>query len=183
MQRKEGGNAQTRVRNVLHDGKSGGRPPRIGSLSVITLMHRPGCTSPHLRLRISSVTTLDQTVPPSLSLVLLQTKKPLDSIGDRSNQWDKEARRSVCVQIVTVRASPLSTIDNGQERNFSQSALPSSSRIFVASFEQIPSPEIPEKKFDTAPRVFFSFFFSRLNSSSPTSFAFFKNRTTRNDLT
>lgn len=113
-------------------------------------------------------------LPLSLSLVLLQTKKPLDSIGDRSNQWDKEARRSVCVQIVTVRASPLSTIDNGQERNFSQSALPSSSRIFVASFEQIPSPEIPEKKFDTAPRVFFSFFFSRLNS---TSFAFFKNRT------
>ena len=153
---------------------------------MITLMHRPGCTSPHLRLRISSVTTLEpnrSSLSLSLSLVLLQTKKPLDSIGDRSNQWDKEARRSVCVQIVTVRASPLSTIDNGQERNFSQSALPSSSRIFVASFEQIPSQEIPEKKFDTAPRVFFSFFFSRLNSSSPTSFAFFKNRTTRNDLT
>lgn len=133
--------------------------------------------APSNLLRDNSRTKPFLPLPLSLSLVLLQTKKPLDSIGDRSNQWDKEARRSVCVQIVTVRASPLSTIDNGQERNFSQSALPSSSRIFVASFEQIPSPEIPEKKFDTAPRVFFSFFFSRLNSSSPTSFAFFKNRT------
>lgn len=127
-------------------------------------------------------------LPLSLSLVLLQTKKPLDSIGDRSNQWDKEARRSVCVQIVTVRASPLSTIDNGQERNFPQSALPSSSRIFVASFEQIPSPEIPEKKIrHRSTRFLFLFLFSAKFFFSHVVRIFQKshdsNRTTRNDLT
>ena len=97
----------------------------------------PTWCSPHLRppiLRDNNISFLERNLPPlsfslSLSRSSSKTKKPLDWIGsirDRSNQWDKEARRSVCVQIVTVRASPLSIIDNGEERNFSQSALPSS---------------------------------------------------------
>lgn len=87
MQRKEDGNAQTRVRNVLHDGKSGGRPPRIGSLSVITLMHRPGCTSPHLRLRISSVTTLE----PNRSSLSLSRSSP----NEEAPRFDRRSIESM----------------------------------------------------------------------------------------
>lgn len=139
---------------------------RVSGHSVITLMHRPpSISSPHLRLRILATTTparLSLPLPLSLSF-LSKRRKPnrIDPLDDRSNQWDKEARRSVCVQIVTVGALP------PLSRHRQWELFTNSPRIFVASLG--PDTHL-EKKFqrkNSTPFLFSSFLLSKEPTDSP----------------
>lgn len=146
--------------NILEKGRrvSGTRGGGTGH-SVITLMHRPpSISSPHLRLR-------DNDSLPHRSSPNEESPNRIDPLDDRSNQWDKEARRSVCVQIVTVPCPPPPIVPPSTMGTFHKLRHPPRGFSWLPS-AQIPSREIPEKKFDTVP--FSSSFLRSFSKKEPT---------------